>query len=267
MMRTRTTSIKTVCVLLLFISGGCQVGTETQNEAVVKVPAIEADVSDPNPVDVSWMTSHRTPRIVGKGDPLNCPQVLTAQSFHDRWRETQVLRFWVGDNPAFDQSEEDACKGDLKKIWSDLGRFQDAVQAHMPQIRSVSYSLRDFPETDRALRVFIDEAATASSLREKLDAMDRSTLEGGMNVDHTILRFIFEQQEAYFKKEHMPIIRAAMSQPDLVFEYYDSEKLSYCYHPYKICRGLDYKFYKSDDSTFQLERLGAPRDSISFLKP
>jgi hypothetical protein len=263
----RMSFIIALWILPIFGIAACQGETEIQNEAVFEAPTIGVEASDPTPVDVSWVTSHRTPRIVGKGDPLNCPQVLTAQSFHDRWRETQVLRFWVGENPAFDQSEEDACKGDLKKIWSDLGRFQDAVQAHAPNIRSVSYSLRDFPETDRALKAFIDAAATESSLHEKLDAMDRSTLEGGMDVDHTILRFIFEQQEAYFEQEHMPIIRAAMSQPDLVLEYYDAEKLSYCYHPYKICRGLDYKFYKSDDGTLQLERLGAPWDSISFLKP
>jgi hypothetical protein len=253
--------------LLLSGAVGCKVETENSSDVLSGVPAIEVVDPTPKVVDAIWVTSHKTPKIIGTGDPLNCPQMLLAQSFHDRWRETQVLRFWIGGNPAFDPNKEDACEGDLKNIWSDLGRFNDAIETHMPHIRGVSYSLRDFPETDRALRIFIDEAATAASLHEKLDAMDRSTLEGGMDIDHTILRHIFEQQEAYFKQEHMPIIRAAMSQPDLVFEYYDSEKLSYCYHPYKICRGLDYNFYKSDDSTFQLERLGAPRDSISFLKP
>lgn len=266
-MNMRMTSTAVWFGFLLFAAVGCKVETETSSDASSEGHAIE--VADPTPkvVDASWVTSHKTPKIIGTGEPLNCPQMLSAQSFHDRWRERQVLRFWIGENPGFDPNKEDVCEGDLKNLWSDLGRFNDAIETHMPHIKGVSYSLRDFPETDRALRIFIDEAATASSLHEKLDVMDRSTLEGGMDIDHTILRHIFEQQDAYFEREHMPIIRAAMSQPDLVFEYYDSEKLSYCYHPYKICRGLDYKFYKSDDGTLQLERLGAPRDSISFLKP
>ncbi|WP_189586950.1 hypothetical protein [Litorimonas cladophorae] len=253
--------------LLLFGAVGCKVETETSSDVLSEVPAIEVVDPTPNVVDASWVTSHKTPKIIGTGEPLNCPQMLSAQSFHDRWRERQVLRFWIGENTGFDPNKEDVCEGDLKNIWSDLGRFNDAIETHMPHIKGVSYSLRDFPETDRALRIFIDEAATASSLHQKLDVMDRSTLEGGMNIDHTILRFIFEQQEAYFEQEHMPIIRAAMPGYDLGLKYYDAEKLGYCYHPYEICRGYFGPNFKRTESAFKLERLGAPLDSIGFIVP
>jgi hypothetical protein len=115
--------------------------------------------------------------------------------------------------------------------------------------------LKYFPVTEREFKRFIDDAANEAGLHKTLDALDRSTLEGGMEVDHTILRLILNNEPAYFARKHTPIIESTLSKYRLKMRPYETENMGYCYYPYDICRAPNYNEPKSGQTDFKLERL------------
>lgn len=195
--------------------------------------------------------------------------IITQHPFSAR-ENTQYLTFSFQENPEFDPLGEDDCEGDLKNLWPDLTRFDAEIEAYMPNIRGISGTervLKNFPQTERALKLFIDDAATDAKLHDTIGALDRTTLEGGMQINRTILTLITENQKAYFAQEHTPIIESVLSKYDLKMRPYATEKLKYCYHPRKKCRGPGYSRNALKNAELKLERLGAGISWYQFELP
>ncbi len=226
------------------------------------------DVENHTRKHVPETEAQMTPDIEALPPPLNCPIMLAASSGISRHNGKHQLNFFLVENSSFQSELGDVCEGDLKKLWPDLKRFDGVLKTHSQSaqhIVGISNNLRFFPETERALKVFIDQAATEVFLHDKLDKIDRSTLEGGMKVDHEILGLMRVKEWDYFKLEHAPVIEAVLSKYDLKMGRYGTEKLTYCYRPYDICRG--YVPYRHEKNEFKLERVGAPFDWYSFQQP
>ena len=227
------------------------------------------DISVSSPEDAATSVLH-VKSTTDMSVPLNCPVMIAAHS-NFRMRETkQYLSFSLQANPDFNPQTQDVCQGDIKNLWPDLKRFGAQIEAHMPYIdgiQGVDRALKSFPTTEHALKIFIDDAANDAGLHDTLDVFDRSTLEGGMKVDHTIIRFILKNQEAYFAREHTPIIDSVLSNYDLKMQPYQTEKLGYCYHPYEICRSYNHDAKKAEDTHLKLERLTSGFSWYQFEPP
>jgi len=202
--------------------------------------------------------------------PFNCPMMLVAHSNFSARENLRYLSFSLQENPNFDSATRDACEGDIKNLWPDLIRFDAQIEAHMPNIygiQDVDRSLKYFQKTEREFKRFIDDAANDAGLHETLDALDRSTLEGGMEIDQTILRLIRKNEQVYFAREHTPIIESTLSKHGLKMRPYETEKMGYCYYPYNICRAPNYDEPKAGQTDYKLERLSPGFSWYQFEKP
>lgn len=208
-------------------------------------------------------------------NPLNCPIMIEARSFkyeavraeRENLSLNPYLSFWLVRNPNFKRDEGDACEGDLKNLWPDLLRFETEIVAHWPNIRGMNglgYGLKFFPETFNETKRFIDQAATVANVREQVDSIDRSTLEGGLSVNNILIRLVRDNERRYWMEEQGAIIEDVLSGYSLKVATYGAEKTSYCYHPYSICRS----YYRPDTETsrdqYDLEYLGSPFGSLRF---
>lgn len=202
--------------------------------------------------------------------PLNCPIMLVAHSNFSARENLRYLSFSLQENPNFDFAAVDVCEGDIKNLWPDLLRFDAQIEAHVPNIygiHDVDRSLKYFPNTEREFKRFIDDAASDAGLHEALDVMDRASLEGGMDIDHTILRLIRKNEQVYFAREHTPIIEATLSKYDLKMKPYETEKMGYCYHPYDMCRAPNNDEPKAGQADYKLERLSPGFSWYQFERP
>ena len=173
-------------------------------------------------------------------------------------------------NPNFDSDLGDACKGDIKKIWPDLLRFEEEISEYWPNVRGVGgmhQALKYFPVTLDETKQYIDEAAKVEKIREQIDPIDRSTLEGGLAVHGILIEFVREKERNYWMEEQGAIIESVLSDYKVKVITYDAEKTSYCYHPYSICRS----YYSPDNETpkdeYNLEYLGSPFKFFEIAVP
>ena len=257
------------CMAVCLFVWGCENPT-TELEAVPET-RIETKPNISPPVSEFLKTFGQAEQSLdGVGDPLNCPVMLVAHSNFRTRDSKQYLSFTIQENPDYDLQSGDACQGDIKNLWSDLNRFDAQIEAQMLNINGihdVDRALKYFPVTERAFKLFIDDAAHEAELHDRLEAIDRSTLEGGMEVDHTIIWFIIKNEQDYFAREHTPIIEATLSKYSLKMRPYETEKMGYCYYPYDICRAPNYDEPKAGQTDFKLERLSPGFSWYQFELP
>ena len=205
--------------------------------------------------------------------PLNCPVMLTSSPYFSKRDNRQYLSFYLQDNPDFDDQRGDVCKGDIKNLWSDLTRSEADIEAGYPRLKSIggfTNQLHNFPKTERELKTFIDQAARAVSLSAKLDKIDRSTLEGGMEHNAEIRRLIVKAMNEYWLSQHGVHIEKILSKYEVKLDRFGGEKYAYCYRPANLCRGyvslngLKPEDKSAADSEYELEYLWSVMGGFSF---
>lgn len=208
-------------------------------------------------------------------NPPNCPFMIEARSFKYETKRAEreklsldpYLSFELVYNPNFKPDERDDCAGDLKNLWPDLLRFETEIAAHWPNIREIDglgQGLKFSPETFNETKRFIDQAATAANVREQVDAIDRSTLEGGLSVNKILIGLVRDSERRYWMEEQGAIIEAVLSKYSVKVTSYAAEKTSYCYHPYSICRSYYVPDAQTAKDQYELEYLGSPLGWLGF---
>ena len=199
--------------------------------------------------------------------PMNCPMMIVAMStVSDKDGETH-LRLGLKDNPDFDLNQKNACEGDIKNLWPDLGRFEDEIESHLPNVRgwfNAHIIMDNFPKTQQELKSFIDDASKVQGLPNKLEVIDRSTLEGGLEYNGKILDLIIQQDRLYWQAVHSPVVNAELSKISKVKFSSGAEKHAFCYHPHHTCRG--YPRYHKRNTDLPESRIGVESDyNLEYL--
>lgn len=114
-----------------------------------------------------------------------------------------------------------------------------------------------FPATLDETKQYIDEAAKVEKIRDQIDSIDRSTLEGGLAVHNILIKFVREKERNYWIEEQGTIIESLLSKYKVKVITFGSEKASYCYHPYSICRSYFSPDIETSKDDYILEYLGS----------
>ena len=171
--------------------------------------------------------------------PLNCPAILTARTYK-KWKTDQVwLRFQIEHNKNYEPNLGDACRGDIKNLWRDLNRFDPIIEEYTPKLAHISGmfepNLNRFPVTTKKLKNFVNNRATEISFTESLKTYNRSTLEGGLEIQRASRQFLMKALQEYLDQEHKPIIEAYLNEHGLKMGRYSGEKLQFCYKSFNRC--------------------------------
>lgn len=200
---------------------------------------------------------------------LNCRAFISPLSTKNKPNQQASLIFVLKKNPDFKTDLVDDCKGDLKNIWRDLSRFENEIESHSSNISHISSTaskLNLFPETLSDLQTYMKNAAIRTGLDEKLNRIDRSTLEGGMKFNNEVVNFIRENEREYWMTEHAPIIENALSQYNLSMKTYSTEKEFYCHHSYDSCN-IEPRNKDSTNEKLEFEYFGSGFAWFLFQKP
>ena len=204
-------------------------------------------------------------KLVSK--PLNCPAILTAHRYK-KWKTGQVwLRFQIEQNKNYEPNLGDACHGDMKNLWQDIKYFEELIEEYNPKLSHISrlfgQNLDYFPATKEQVKHFVDKKAADVSLTSQLKSHDRSTQEGGMEIQRASRRFLMQTLQEYFNQEHKPIIDTYLNEHSLKMGHYSGEKLQFCYKSFNRC---EYLFTKpiSQNENLDFEFIGMGFDWWQF---
>jgi len=209
------------CVVTLSISG-C-------TEPASTIESGEAEIKE-----VTEQTQTATETL----KPLNCPVILNVtHKDKDRYTEHPWVKISFIDNPNFDASLGDACKGDMKNVWKDLKRFDVNAQTYRVQLGFYGNPdiIKLFPKTANDVKNFINETTQDYRLDYKLDQIDRSTALGKNQIRVEMSKYYQYSHRSYWLTEHAYIINNILSEADLNVKFWSSEKPSYCYDRYEMC--------------------------------
>lgn len=211
-------------------------------------------------------TSTKQSTEIPLAEPINCRAILEAKTFESKRHGDQLrLMFFIQRNTNFNEALGDACEGDMKNLWQDFKRFSPLIEEHAQNLSHISgplgYNLDYFPVTRAEIKRYVDEAATETLLAEKLALYDRSTLEGGMEIQRASRKFLMKTLQTYLEQAHKPIIESALTN-NISLDEYGGEKLQYCNNSFNRCEYLPPN--KTIKNQFNFEFIGVGIDGWTF---
>ena len=185
-------------------------------------------------------------------ETLNCPIIIEPyESKNKRDGDKVWLSFQLKENSKYDSTLGDACEGDMKNLWQDLKRFEHQIEKRRPNIKYIhgllGYNLDYFPVTKTEIKSYFDKAADTVGLKEKLNKHDRSTLEGGMEIQRASRDFFMKTLQAYIDQEHKQIVEKTLINQDIKMSNFMAEKLRFCYKSFNRCEYIGADTTKTDD--------------------
>jgi len=202
-------------------------------------------------------------------EPPNCPVIIAAYVSKNKLNNDQVgLSFQIEENPNFDSVSGDACEGNIKNLWPDLKRHSKLIEEHSQNLRHIygflGRNLDYFPITKADVKRYVDEAATAARLKEKLNSYDRNSLEGGLKIAGDSRTFLYQTLQSYLDQEHKPIIENILVKTKTKMGRFQGEKLQFCYKSFNRCEYLVTRTKTSQNEEFDFEFFGVAFDWWGF---
>lgn len=199
--------------------------------------------------------------------PLNCPVIFKIDEINQKNKVT--LRIAIRKNKDFNPKLNDECEGDLKNLWKDLKRIKfqlDGADVDVFYISNIlNHSLDYFPFTKNEIKVFINNQASQSNLKNKLSKYNPKELNSSLNIQRDIRLFMPQAIQSYLDEHHKIILEEVLENHVFNGQNYSAGKYQYCYDSFNRCEYLGNLENYDKDPSLDFEFFGVGADWWGFM--